>query len=406
MPFGRSSAGDSVFTGRGTTFSFAGVPTESAAGGAAGLAAAGAGLAAAGVTAGLAAGLGPRLDDVLGTSRRFRLALLVQLGRPLAGRRRRNGGQLGRIPFVACLPFSGELRLVRLLGDRRGAEEPRRPELPLFDHDLELGDVGQLQGIRVAEHRRPHPSAVHEGAVRRGKVLQKQLVRGALDARMHLRDGVLVGDDVAGRGTAEGELADRDLVDRPVLRLDQRRAHDARSRRGGRRVDAAQQEHEVCAAPEADHVEVLQLFAHDLLAVDEGAVGALEVLEPPALAVPLDAGVLAGDAVEGNRHRRGLVAAEHGPLRADVEARGASLAQARADLRPHGGGGDLGGRGRGRGFRARRRGLGSGGLGSGRLGRGWFGRRRGLRGRLVGGRGRLRHHGTPFGWKRWHSRQS
>ena len=164
---------------------------------------------------------------------------------------------------------------------------------------------------------------------------------------------------------------------------------------GGGRGQAAQHEHEVRLPAQADDVEVQELLAHDALAVHEGAVRALEVLDPPAPAVPLDAGVLAGDAVEGKRRprppRRGPAPLPPGPPRSAPdgpcgcgrgsppcwwERRGSAGAAAGAAPLAAGAG------------------LPAAGLAGA-----------GLAGGLARGRG-FGHHGTAFGWKRWHSRQS
>jgi hypothetical protein len=127
---------------------------------------------------------------------------------------------------------------------------------------------------------------------------------------------------------------------------------------------------------------VLEALARHPVAVEEGAVRALEVLDPPTLAVPLDARVLARDALQRYGHGRGIVPAEHDAARADLEARRLAPAQARPQLGLQGRAGGLGGgngrgsvlgrgcglvaglRGRG-GLRRRRLGRGSGLLGSG-----------------------------------------
>src|SRR5262249_61136245 len=98
---------------------------------------------------------------------------------------------------------------------------------------------------------------------------------------------------------------------------------------------AAQHEHHVRGPPQPDPVQVLQPLARDTLAVEEGAVRALEVLDPPPLAVPVDAGVLARDTLEREGDRRRALAAEDDTRGTHVEPRGPPLAQPGADLGLH-----------------------------------------------------------------------
>ena len=133
---------------------------------------------------------------------------------------------------------------------------------------------------------------------------------GALDPGVHLRDRPRIRDEVVRRSPTEGDLSRSDVVGRGVSAFaEEAGPHDRLEllHLGG----GPHHEDEVQLPSERDHVEVEQPFPGDRLAVQEGSVGALQVLEPVALAVEADPGVHAGHALHGHRHRVRLVAANH-----------------------------------------------------------------------------------------------
>ena len=267
-------------------------------------AAAGAGLAAA-PAAGFGRRLAPHargLDHVRGL-----LALALRLARLLAladlVAQVLEGLALARVPVEAGLPVGGEPRRSRgATGLRIRADVPGPFTSPVTEtRKLSMPAQGQsspscrnavitrapFTKVPLAE---PRSSSTSWSAVRsmRAWTLDTALV-SATTLLEGARPSVISPAAIA-MGGRPSPSATRDASTIPCA---------ARPRFGARSRNTRS-----IFRAEADDVEVLEALAHRGLAVQEGAVRALQVLEPVVLAVPVDLARAAATRLHGHRDRR------------------------------------------------------------------------------------------------------